>query len=173
MAGVETDFADRGTFGSEAQAFEHGAIGQHQKDRRHGFHPAVLSIGHRRITPGIAADGAGAAVARRPKPVPLPFRRSGRGLRGRSRHAWAACGGWRWREPRCRGASRPVPSLSIGASGFGVVVGERPHQGVDDRDRQFLPADHPPWRRGASCDRNPRQYCSAASPNFAGRPKRC
>ena len=43
--GVEADLADRVAGGAEAKAFQHGAVGQHQKRRRLGLSPSVAGGG--------------------------------------------------------------------------------------------------------------------------------
>ena len=37
--GIEADFADRVAFGAEAEAFQHGAVGQHQERGRFVVRP--------------------------------------------------------------------------------------------------------------------------------------
>ena len=42
--GVEADLADRLAGGAEADAFEHGAVGQHQEGRGFGLGPAGIVL---------------------------------------------------------------------------------------------------------------------------------
>ena len=50
--GVEADFADRVAGGAEAEAFENGAVGEHEEGGRYGFRPAGFGLFgvHERLT---------------------------------------------------------------------------------------------------------------------------